>query len=492
MDNSKIIKYIARALYFVLLAIFLIYFIIYNNDQFMLYSIIIFLLLVIPMLLLEKVKRVSAILSFITLSTTVVYGLFNKLSIIIFTLMSFISISVMLSYDKLNKYYMYIFWLFILPLIYYILNLPANILENIAILGYYLLISVTIASLIEVISDCKISKNRLLIRLSRFINKNINRIYAISIIAAIVIILLPIYPIKPIIDINKLAYLTSNTTQLNPGLYYIVINSTMLHNITSIYANTSILVYANNGPIKIYTNKSLNLDNRSNYLIFNLTKKTNNLRIYIVPNYSNSNITVNQTIFSRLFKNSSELRLNNRIYNVYGYYTIKETIREARYINNTINYRYKYNISRSYQPGLICRSYNNGTYKVNISIEGNATVLFFYNISNYTKYLQSLALENNLNNSLKVLASYIVNSTSQIKITRDTGCIYYIILGKGSKVEINEEEEYRYLAYINKNISVSIPYQYKNYSNLVSESSYIYKGLSYIINLYANESGIKV
>ncbi|MGC8568374.1 MAG: hypothetical protein ACP5LP_04030, partial [Candidatus Micrarchaeia archaeon] len=456
-----------------IMVIFFSYFIIPNNSLFILYSFIGFLLLSILLALKNDYITDSTAISIVMISASsmaymnLLAGYSYIFAILAIIFAAIISSSLLNASPRL-KLYTTLFLAVFVSLSF--VPSKANFIDiNAAIIGYYLLISTTIALFLSNMDAGKrIHKAGLWLKSA--IGRTGQSTIAVGVLTLIGIVLLalPIWytgeAFAPL-EISKLPY--ANLTFYNisaSGLYKIKLNASyyiyMLNDKASnirIYPvnNRSVLEQK---PVELYLQNASTLQEYTT-LIARLNSSYKDYRIYFLPtNVNSSNSTygkvnmLNYTDFSMLEENAtySKYSISNVIYSNLSYVDKNMSVILLKSVEKNITNKFEVLPFRSVQS--LCPE-GEGVANETISFKSNnsISVFFFSSQQNFTISAGEAAGSQNYTSILHIFLkhSYIsrLNFTSasfDFKVPVNRGCILYVIASQNySTVRLNQTIKYK-------------------------------------------------
>jgi len=485
-------------IYLIISFIFLSYFLILNNSMFILLSLIIFIILSFVIALKDKYLKYVMALSLV----------FIIISSLLYFKVSFIAIGIVLIFFS---FYLVFFsnrtamWLKLMvmlcisiPLIFDAINVrDTDLFINLSIIGYYLLISLTIAVIIRIVPSDRTKlkfrriKNGLMDYLSSY------NFYILVFLIGILILILPIYPMKPSFNPNLLPYSTIVTTVPKGYNYsnytYLILNlSEFKYN--GAY-NLSSLGFYYDGKFVYAHFYKLNKNLSQVPVILNLPPENRSIKLYFFVPPVPTNI-------SRLESNLSDFRLPSEPLSIKV-----SPISNYKYKLNARNYSLYAKFNKTYESNhtllkyfyqlSLCKSdYNDLDSYV---IQGNHSfdLFIFKNDSQLDKaIISSNVSDYNYSNTTKIFGAYQRSfeelPISSLNITHyefnvsslNEGCINYVILtNRTIKIE-DEYTEYHYN--ISKvSIKTKVPaYWFVNSSFVGPKYSVLPNSLRYLYSEY--------
>lgn len=494
-NYKNLLKNANLIIYLIISFIFLSYFLILNNSMFILLSLIIFIILSFVIVLKDRYLKYVMALSLV----------FIIISSLLYFKVSFIAIGIAL---VVFSFYLVFFshktamWLKLMvmlcisiPLIFDAMNVEdLNLFVNLSIIGYYLLISLTIAVIIRVVpsDSTKLKFRRIKNELVSYSSSY--NFYILVFLVGIMILILPIYPMRPSFNLNLLPYSTIVTTVprgYNVSNYtYLILNLSEFKGYGA-YNLSSLGFYYDGRFVYAHFYKS-NKNLSQVPVILDLPPENRSMKLYffVPPNVSKSELNLSD------FKLPSE-PLATKVSTVSNYKYKSNTRNYSVYFKLNETYESNHTLLKYFYPLSLCESdYQNlDSY----AIQGNHSfdLFIFKNDSQLNKaIISSNASDYNYSNSTKIFGLYQRSfeklPISSLNITHyefnlsslHEGCINYVILTNRT---IKIEDEYNMYHYNVSNVSIKtkVPaYWFINSSFVGPRYSVLPNSLGYLYSEY--------
>ncbi len=500
-------KYLAIALYIALSLLFIAYFVVLNNDSFILYSFAAFVALGFVLALFSnwQAHALSVALVLIAASSLAYAGIYSSIAAYSLAALAVLSFAVM--FVQVRKYALYLLWALALPILFYVEKINAALVINVAIIGYYLLISVVIALFANMVA----AGNSLHIgsRLHASIMRHRNGIYALALALALFIFFMPFWPSGYHIVINTLPY-ANISIQQHGALYAISFNASKYQGIEN-SSMGNIRVLAGNRFLKAYVWRKATFADNNVTIIFNGSKGIDSARIYFMPTalneteqtearissisfynaYNSSLIRVNSSVFHALYANSTKLpggiasieNIGKGIKNETVTYTLLQ--KESNAFNETVP------ITPYYMMQGACSMGNDSAINISVRSNGSISAFMMGSFSNMTNATSANAsgapsgYSQFLSRCMKSSYRHMLNSTNITISESLKGCTYYIITSP-VPVKIALKENQTYYSYIQNTKTMEVPYVFYT-GGLKGESSFLSGSLVYLANKYESE-----
>lgn len=480
MKRIRYLGHASIALWVVLAVLFVAEFVVLNNATFILYSFVAFIAIGILLAIFEKQQiNVLAIAIVFIVSASIAYTeATNKL--VIYSLLALLLLLItMFTIVRFRKYTLYSLLAFILLDLF-----RKGPVVNVAIIGYYLLISIVIALVANTLS--KTNRLRIGKKATLFIQKNSKRIYLIATAFALLLLVSPIWPVYTHVNLNAMPYadlrINSNGTYINNTIL-IVLN--ISHYSNFINQNFSNIRFAYGGrevPALALPSESNNYDRY--FLLEPNTQIENRLTLYFLPTSSGFGRYLKQnTTTSSIpaFTVSLQGPYNVRDY-VHVNTTYYATVPFSKSIefNETVFPPYQLtpticNPGRNQSTTIEVRSNNTSSFFVFLNGTSFSKAILVYTTPTYVYYV------NRFSNYSRIR---ILNSTrGKLNISYNQMCIYLAVVPEKS-TRINVKLNSSYYApklFTETIIEPAIPRAYLSYG-------FVTKGVGYLVLKYENET----
>ncbi len=291
-DRIRLPEIAAIAVYSILSIIFVSFFVILNNSKFILYSFPLFILLSIIIAYRSRLVNyfISASLIMIIAGTLLYTDIISDY-LLLYTAAAIVILSILLVvYDNRWRAFNGVITVaLLLPVLLYLakFNIVSAYADNIAIVGYYLLISIVIAMFIRMIDSATLK--RLSARVDRFVRSNRRVLVYGSLALGIILILAPIWPSTTNPN-NYTKYIQINLSKsLIGGAYYSINFSPYNYSYLLDDNVTNIMFgYTDGVPIYAYISNTSYFSNHSIRILLSPTGSApqpdpNRIYMYILP-----------------------------------------------------------------------------------------------------------------------------------------------------------------------------------------------------------------
>ncbi|MEM0149019.1 MAG: hypothetical protein QW346_02025 [Candidatus Micrarchaeaceae archaeon] len=496
--HNKYLTVLLYALLILLSLLFVAYFIVLNNDAFILYSFVLFVLLGIALSIARKWQSHSVALSIVLIaaSSAAYTGIASNLAL--YAVASIAILSAIIALRLFRSYLVYIFWAFVLPLAFGAMKMSSTLLINVAIIGYYLLISSVLAIFINLASED--SKLHLGIMLANAFKRHDAAISYAAIILAIVLLAVPIWPQKPALILGTLTYAALNASSLAPGLYTVNVNGSSYLGIASQNMG-NLRLFADGQGLHAYIGK--NATSSSIFpLIFSLNKSASDIQLYFIPNatfnsapnatFGSTLSLLNDSAFSALYRNATRLSTGfGPLQNVVnGFVNVTKTYNVSAYKNYSSNSTL--NVAPYYALDSVCGAGPNATVEFSVASNRSISLFMLGSLSNYSSAVatDSIGLVLSYGHFLRSFKEHsyysVLNATSAGLNTTLNGCSYYVVASQVYAV-VRVHDYQRYVLHYSATKTVQVPAIFAS-GGRVQRSGFLPGSLYYIASLYANET----
>ncbi len=484
---SSAVGFAAVLLYLIIILSFISYFVILNNPLFILYSFIIFIIFAFILAFLpDFIEHMIALSIIFIISSAIIYsGMVAYIAL--YSLVAFAVLATALKFELFGKYKFYIFLAAFLPILFYILKLYTyqDFIINIAIVGYYLLISTVFGILIGMaIGEKKITK------ISTRISKNISshkKPYSLAaLFIAVIILFYPFWPVNYQLMIGNIPYATMHIDNNYSGLIYITFNPKNFSSFEN-YNLNNIRFFSNGKELNAYISPESNINNISQFI---LNTSASDINVYFFP----YNTTFNETLKQLPNKEFLDLKKNSTTV----YYNISAIV-NANYknVNKTLNYsilqlengskKTKMTISPYYLPQTLCPEANISVFKLQINSTMPISLFLMNSTKNFSKAIAGVPADYNNYLSSFMNESYrskIGFTNWTINMTKNPNCVYYtIITNTSTNVTLKEDMSYYIEIQMHKVVSNKL-----GIINPGKGFTYgpIFESIPYLIQVYTN------
>jgi hypothetical protein len=407
--------------------------------------------------------------------------------IMLYSLIAFAILAAVLKFGLFGEYKFYIFLAMFLPILFYILKLYTyqDFIINIAIIGYYLLISTVFGILIGmIIGEKKIEK------ISTKILKNISRhkkpysLAALSI--AVIILFYPFWPVNYQLILGNIPYATMHIDNNYSGLIYIPFNPKNFSSFEN-YNLNNIRFFSNGKELNAYISSGSNINNISQFI---LNASASDINVYFFP----YNTTFNETLKQLPSKEFLNLKKNSTTV----YYNIS-AVTNANYknVNKTLNYSLlqlengskstKVTVYPYYLPQTLCPEANITVFKLQINSTSPISLFFMNSTKNFSKAIAGVpAGYNNYISSFmnESYGSKIGFTNWTINMTKNPNCVYYTIIANiTTNVTLKEDMSYYVEIPMHKVVSNKLGIINSNKGFIYGS---IFESIPYLIQVYNN------
>lgn len=456
-STASLLKYASIALYVSTAIAFASYFVILDNQAMILYSFALFVILGLFASIYSKlIKDLLSLSIVLIISSSITYFVITKALFPYVGAVLALSVAIV-SFNLFGRYNAYAILALFLPVFFYAMkfNVYTNFAINVAVLGYYLLISAVIAASLSSI----FSYNRLKFvgRIKKTVKSRGNACTLAVFVFAIALVVVPIWPLG-YINLAKLPYANMylegaiNRTaavyaiSFNAPQYYALENSNM-SNIRFSYANgkrinAAMLNKTRNGSVTIFMHLNGTLLGSQNRILLHFlpygTTFNSSLEL-IQPENVSGNLSAAVPI---LYTSGTPANAEYSYYNVTRRYPV---VRHHTYNISTNSSMLPYYMIQS-----ICPSGQNATVNVSIRSDAKVSTFVIADLSLLTR------LKNrNPENYRNYLAAFIGNSTDSAVNTRHANlainlsdCTYYVVTSNvTTDVSITEQISFYALGY---------------------------------------------
>ena len=527
MYKNKAVKNFIIFIYGILTSIFLAYFIVLNNSAMILYSLIIFIGLGFLLSSHKNYTENAIIIAVILISSSEITYFVNIFSLLQIYVIIIIIAAIIIPYIVPKALTPYSYLALLMPLLLYFskFNQFSFFAINVAVIGYYLLISAAISMLIILIFKAGKRRTRKKMRMLSIHGANV--ITTFVLIAGLILLMAPIWPAGPshfltgeVPHIPITIYNTRNVATPDQFIYSLSLNRSLvikpgeysiIGNYTLNINSSNFRIFYQNGteiPALINENKNI-MPNGSISILLELNKINASAEQHIKIIFSPLNISpstyfrpasqsleaqfksvspypylkisagqinggafnktyINESIVTYAFhKKNDTLRFNA---SVLPYYMTGSTCEPTKYLSATIDIQSNENLSIFASKGIGGIS-NPGAVNV-----GKGLINWTYKF--YLSQLMADSFAHQLNNRTLVLNASLNGS-----------CVYYYILTREA-ANLTAKITDSYYENLSSVKTVRIPTLLINQNALVEVGNYSFlsEGINYLIRSYNNET----
>ncbi|MEM3211805.1 MAG: hypothetical protein QXR85_00635, partial [Candidatus Micrarchaeaceae archaeon] len=472
-----------------------VYYFLYTAAHEKNYLYLLFVLLGVVLAIASKWQVHAVALSIVLIAGSSVAYAGIAANLAIYAIVSVAVLSAIIALRLFRNYLIYIFWALVLPLAFGATKMSNALLINVAIIGYYLLISSVLAIFISMASEG--TRIHLGSKIVAFFKRNRNPIFYFAIALAILVLIIPIWPVKPAIILNTMSYASAQTNVLKQGIYSVFVNGSAYLGLIKNNMSTIRLFSGSNIALKSYVMRGADPQGKFQ-IIFRTNSSIEGLRLYFIPNstFKAAPVVLNSSAFHSLLLNSTPLNVTfGKPQNV-----LKGFVNGSVAYNVKVYKNYSYNTTIQISPyyphysvGSVCNSSINSS--VSLSIASNRSVSFFVfrNILNFSSALNSSAINAEQNYSFFIgrfqKFSYYsaINTNSTSFNSTINSCIVYVI-ASSTPASINLHMRQDYAVYYQKTKIAKIPALFAN-GGKTQAYGFLTNSIYYLSQLYANETG---
>ncbi|EQD59442.1 conserved hypothetical protein, membrane [mine drainage metagenome] len=329
---------------------------------------------------------------------------------------------------------------------------------NLAIIGYYLLISAVISIFASIIAE----NNNLHIgkRVAKAFAGKQKQIYAFMIAIGILFLVLPLWPDGSFINYSVLPYAALHITSVNQpahaysnGTYLLIINLSNYSSVINPQGSNIRLVYQNGSAIKAaeYDAGGIRVGNYTeDILLESAIHNSSTIYLYFYPynaTYSRNFSPMPLKAFDAHSQNASVINVTLGSLSNVLYKTVNRTITAYAVKHGNSTSSYPITLLPYYDLQAICNMGNDTVASINFTSNNTVSFFMFNNISDFT------ASTVNITPSYRTyLKSFSQNSeTSELNLTYGnkqfnlTNCLYYsFVTNSETRIAIHTTQNYIY------------------------------------------------
>jgi hypothetical protein len=395
----------------------------------------------------------------------------------------------------------------VMPLLLYIIkfNQFGFLAINVAVIGYYLLISAVISMLITLIVKAGKMRTSKKVRMLSIHESNV--ITPFVLIAGLVLLIAPIWPAGPHLILSGLPYInitlfnTNNISTPSTLIYNLAINHTVYSDFEYYGANnnlSNVRFFYQNGtgiPFSKYANQT------SVYIALSLNKiapyTTEHIRLVFLPNDARLDSSIASAY--QPYNQSSDIKTYTdlkatfgQIRGVFSNMSINKTITAYKDEEKNATYGFYTSLSPYYSTESYCTP--SVAMSATIEITANKTISAFVlgglsNLSQatsliwgitqtYPYYLSKFLSNSNISELNKTAIELRVPMSNE-------SCIYYALVTPGP-AQANVSVSASYYQKIPITHIIKVPYILAH--PIISNYSFLNDGLTYLIQFYDNET----